>query len=95
MQVVRFPDSNPAFTQVANGTVDAWVIPLTIGQKDLDENLPAPLAVGYTKLDKEPTTAWAVVTSDTGLRNELDVGPTDPLPAESEPGWRGLPATNH
>ncbi|MEV6896032.1 transporter substrate-binding domain-containing protein [Amycolatopsis sp. NPDC051372] len=73
-EVVRFPDYNAGFAQLRDGGLDGWVVPRDIGQKYLDQNPAVPLEFGYTVLDKDTPSAYAVAKSDPDLLNKLNDG---------------------
>ncbi|RJQ84435.1 substrate-binding periplasmic protein [Amycolatopsis panacis] len=73
-EVVRFPDYNAGFAQLRSGGLDGWVVPKDIGQKYLDQNPAVPLEFGYTVLDKDTPSAFAVAKSNTDLLNKINDG---------------------
>ncbi|MBB4687512.1 substrate-binding periplasmic protein [Amycolatopsis jiangsuensis] len=73
-QVVRFPDYNAGFAQLRGGGLDGWVVPKDIGQKYRDQNPAVPLEFGYTVLDKDTPSAFAVAKSDTDLLDKINDG---------------------
>jgi polar amino acid transport system substrate-binding protein len=73
-QVVRFPDYNAGFAQLRTGGLDGWVVPKDIGQKYLDQNPAVPLEFGYTVLDKDTPSSYAVAKSNKELLNKLNDG---------------------
>ncbi|GAA3558032.1 ABC transporter substrate-binding protein [Amycolatopsis ultiminotia] len=73
-EVVRFPDYNAGFAQLRSGGLDGWVVPKDIGQKYFDQNPSVPLEFGYTVLDKDTPSAFAVAKSNTDLLNKINDG---------------------
>ncbi|HWD02158.1 MAG TPA: transporter substrate-binding domain-containing protein [Amycolatopsis sp.] len=73
-QVVRFPDYNAGFAQLRSGALDGWVVPKDIGQRYLEQNPGVPLEFGYTVLDKDTPSAYAVAKSDPDLLAKINDG---------------------